>query len=314
MTIGFAATLVVDGRCSFIMVADSRASAEDQKSDLALKTYSLDQRVGAVGAGNAVSCITAIEITRDIVADHNRLQPDKPINFYSTVRLFAYFLDKADGDRAWSAGSEVVLVGFLSNGNPAMAKIITRPGEKTEAYLVAQTQPGALVMMVGKSDAKAQIAAALNESFAAPGLGWADRAAGTIWYLCQHDGEPNIGGGLSVGVCPADEVMYWPVVGVGDRTFLRGIEMTGVVAPTARSLTLTYDESWHAGVDQERQVVPQKMDVGFVGVAHHVERWVLPAELFDWKIDPTALSTALNPGLPAATVLVGRPGEIVGYG
>jgi hypothetical protein len=110
---------LADGQASFLLTADSRYTAADATADMAIKTYSLGPRTGAVAAGSALSVGSAAELTRGIAEDHNRLKPNAPINFYSTVRLFSFFLDQAENANPLSTGSEVALAGFFSNGKPS---------------------------------------------------------------------------------------------------------------------------------------------------------------------------------------------------
>jgi len=88
VTIGFASTYLTKDHAAFLIAADARHSFGTMNADMAIKTYSLGSRVGAVAAGSSLSALTAAELTRGIADDHDRLSPEQPIGFYSTVRLF----------------------------------------------------------------------------------------------------------------------------------------------------------------------------------------------------------------------------------
>jgi hypothetical protein len=279
---------------------------------MAIKTYSLGPRSGAVAAGNALSVGTAAELTRSIAEDHDRLSPHASINFYSTVRLFAYFLNQAENANPWSQGSEVALAGFLSNRSPALAKIVTRPSEKTEVHCYAPKQPGSLILMVGQRDAKEQIFSAIQRAFEELGSHWIERAVGTIAYLCQHEGEHTIGGAPSVAICTRDGPMYWPFVVIDGKTYLRGFDVTKSVPPSSGDhwLHLPYDQTWHSQADRERRQVRLEADEGFFSLSRYLDSWVVPAELFDWKVDPDVLRSTPDLTLAPAVVVIVRPAEV----
>jgi hypothetical protein len=220
VTIGFVATHLASGQASFLPAADCRYRIGRATADMAIKTYSLGSRSGAVAAGSALSVSTAAELTRGIAEDHNRSTPDTPINFYSVVRLFSFFLNQTESANPCSEGCEVALAGFWSNGNPAIAKIGTKPSCKTEVHVYAPKQPGSLIVMVGQRDAKEQIFSAICRAFAETGSNWIERAVSTIAYLCEHEGERTIGGAPSVAVCANDGTLYWPFVELDGKTYL----------------------------------------------------------------------------------------------
>jgi hypothetical protein len=315
VTIGFATTYLENERAAFLIAADSRYSATEQTgdtADMAIKTYALGQQTGAVASGNALSVATAADLVRGIADHHDRISQNLPINFYSTIRLFSFFLDRVECANPWSKGCEVVLAGFLANGSPAVAKIITRPNARTEVHCMAPKQRGSLILMVGQQDAKEQIASTISRAFVEGHQHWAERAAGTIWYLCRHEGTPVIGGAPSVAVCARGENLYWPFVVIEGRTFLRGFDvsdsMPGVIAHDP--LHLEYDESWHSETDQRRDNVGIRSDEGFLSLSRCVDDWVKPHELFTWKVDPDALTPPPDLGLPPAVVVIFRPGEV----
>jgi hypothetical protein len=308
MTIGFAVTYLENGEASFVVAADCRYSTGAQAMDVALKTFALGRQTGAVAAGNALSVVTAAEVTRAIAEDHDRHQPDAPINFYSTVRLFSFFLDRSDRENPWSRGSEVALVGFLENGSPALAKVRTRLGERTEVYIYAPKQQGSLVMMVGQKDAQKQVAAAITRTLAERRNDWASRAASTIWYLSKHEGEPTIGGGLTLAACERGRNIYWPFVTVDGRTYVRGFDITETVPnPQGTDVArLTYDESWHAETDHARPPgkVKVRVNSGCHTLVKAVDTWVKPTDLFRWNLTPAELSHGLDPEAPSSVLVV----------
>jgi hypothetical protein len=293
-----------------LIAADARYSSPGGSADTAIKTYSLGSRTGAVAAGNALSVATAAELTRGIAEDNDRLAPTLPMTFYNTVRLFSFFLNKVERASTWSKGCEVVVAGFTANGNPALAKVVTRRSERAVVYLYAPKQAGSLVLMVGQQSAKEQIAAAAARAFAS-GESWMERATSTIWYLSKHEGEPTIGGGPSVAMCPRDGVVYWPVVTVDERTYLRGFDITEtVVHPQDDYVRIRYDEGWHTETDQSPPSPNTRLDEGFLSLSRYVDDWLLPQELFEWKVDPDELAAQPALSLPPSVVVIVRPGEV----
>jgi hypothetical protein len=315
MTIGFAATFFEKTEAGFLIAADSRYSIDAQSADIAPKTYALGRKVGAVAAGSALSVGAAAEITRGIAEDHDRLSPQAPINFYSTVRLFAFCLDRVESENPWTPGSEVVLAGFLANGSPALAKILTRKGARTEAYCYAPKRRGSLIAMVGQQDAKEQLAATVSRAFKEGRQHWAQwlgRAAATIWYLAKHEGVPSIGGTPSVAVCSPREDIFWPLVVIGGRKYLRGIDVTESVRDSnvEGTLHIRYEEAWHSETDQQRTVPEVRVDEGFLSLSRFVDEWVSAREIFDWKVDPDALSVKPDANADPDVVLIFRRGEV----
>jgi hypothetical protein len=309
-------THLTGDQAGVLLAADARYSVGSEKTDAGIKTYSLGSRVGAVAAGNALSAFTAAELARGIADDHDRLSPEKPISFYSTVRLFSFLLDKVERTNPWRPGCEVVLAGFLANGSPALAKVRTRASEKTVVDCWAPKQPGSLIAMVGQPSAKEQVAASISRMFLESGH-WVERAAATIPYLSKHEGEPAIGGGLAVAVCQREGVLHWPFVVVEGRAYLRGFDVTESVRFSLQGgaegvLYVRYDEAWHAKTDQERPGLAHRRDEGFLGMSRYLEDWVRPEELFDWKVDPEALWASPDLGLPPSVVIVVRPDEMGG--
>jgi len=316
MTIGFAATILRgDGSWAFLLAADCRYSTSQSFTDTGIKTHALDRTTGAVVAGNALSVASAVEMTRGIADDHNRLQPQAPINFYSTVRLFAYFLNRIEQESPWSQGCEVALVGRLSNGMPAIAKVTTRPSAKAEVHIYAHKVPGSLFLFVGQREGKEQIFLAVRRAFESGRGDWLERAVGTIAYLCEHNGQSTIGGSPAVAVCSFPGVLHWPILVMDNRTYLRGFDITSTSPPSPafegdQRIHLHYDQAWHAAVDQCRTEPAIKLDASFVSKSWLVEDWVPPVDAFSWKHEPDVFQH--RPDLSADPEFVGivRPDEV----
>ena len=124
--------------------------------------------------------------------------------------------------------------------------------------------------------------------------------------------DRTIGGAPSVAMCRRDEAMFWPLVVVGERTYLRGLEITeSIPSPVGNTvLHLDYDESWHSNNDQQRTEPVALRDEGVFSISRYLEDWVKPSELFDWKVDPEALVPTPDVHRPASVVLILRPGEL----
>lgn len=315
MTIGFAATHLTRDSAALLLAADCRYSTASAATDTGIKTHALDRTTGAVVAGNALSVASAVELTRGIADDHNRLQPDKPINFYSTVRLFSFFLDQIEQKSPWSEGCEVVLTGFLSNGTPALAKVWTGPRRRAEVHVYAPRFTGSLFLFVGQRDGKEQIFSSVGQALQEGGQHWVQRAVGTIAYLCEHEGERTIGGAPAVAICTRNEVMHWPIVVMGNRTYLRGFDVTEM-APASppfagdQRLHVQYDQPWHARVDQNRIDVAVRRDEGFVSVSWYVDAWVPSSDAFNWKLEPEVFRELPDLTSPPQYVGITRPGEV----
>lgn len=312
MTIGFATTYLTSSHASFLVAADSRYSWSAEWADIGIKTYALGCRTAAVAAGNALSVASTADLVRGVADHHDRNEPNAPINFSSTVRLFSYFLDRTERENASTKGCEVVLAGFLDNGSPALAKVTTLPASRTVVHCCAPKQQGSLIMMVGQQDAKDQIASAIARAFGEGRQHWAERAAGTIWYLCKHEGVPTIGGAPSVAVCERGGNLYWPFVVVDDRTFLRGFDVTESMGGVTGDgvLQLSYDESWHTETDQQRVSAELRHNEGFFWASRYVDEWIDPQELFLWKVDPDDLKPLPDMSLAPSVVPIFRPGEL----
>lgn len=315
MTIGFAATHLTKDSAALLLAADCRYSVASATADTGIKTHALDRTTGAVVAGNALSVASAVELTRGIADDHNRHQPDKPINFYSTVRLFSFFLNQIEQKSPWSQGCEVVLTGFLSNGMPALAKVLTEPSRRTVTHIYAPKFAGSLFLFVGQREGKEQIFSSVGRALREGGHHWVQRAIGTIAYLCEHEGERTIGGAPSAAVGSRDEPMHWPILVMGNRTYLRGFDVTAMV-PASPPVTgddrihVPYDQAWHASVDQDRIEVATKLDEGFLSVSKYVDDWVPSSDAFEWKVDPEALRGLPDLTSPPQYLGIVRPGEV----
>lgn len=313
MTIGAAIARLRSDRASFLLAADSRYSLRGGTADMAIKTYSLGHQTGAVVAGNALSVSNAIELARGIIDDHDRLTPSMPVSFYSIVRLFSYILDKNERANPASTGCEVVLAGFLENGNPSLAKVVTSPDERTHVVICAPKQSGDLLFMVGQQDAKAQLASAITWAIAGAPHQWTQLVASTIWYLARHEGIRGVGGGVSIALCTRGSDLFWPFVQVENRTFLRGFDFT----ESAQSITgdsvirLPYLETWHAAVERHGTVPPiTGNERPYLWQERYVDSWVLPSEALDFKVDPDALKVNPDLSAPNLTVLILKPNEL----
>src|SRR5690606_2447764 len=133
---------------------------------------------------------------------------------------------QAERENPWSTGCEVALAGFYSNGAPGVARVVTRPGQKTLVDIYGHKTTGALVLMVGKKDAKCLVSSALGHARVTSPEKWIARAAATDAYLCEHEGEATIGGVPAVAVCHRWTRLYWPFLVLNGRKYLRGFDVT----------------------------------------------------------------------------------------
>jgi len=142
------------------------------------------------------------------------------------------------------------------------------------------------------------------------------RELSAVYYLIQHQGEPTIGGGLSVATCTGSGFLEWPFVVVDGRTFLRGFDVTAIVPPSTGAtpadgrIHLEYEEEWHSFADLEGSGLPQRQDDGFLGLSLYLDEWVKPAEVFEWKVDSPALAGPPDLALAHSVVVIVRPNEL----
>lgn len=314
MTIGIAITYLDHEKRTFFLAGDSRGSTDDDHTDFVIKTYALGERCGAIGAGHALSFAAAAEMTRGVAEDANRLSPDKPINFYSTVRLFAYWLNKLDGSKGWSRGCEVAIAGFLESGQPCIAKVVTTPERPTEVFFYTHVHPGALVVLVGNTDAKRVLCRCIYRALVSA-EDWLSRVCSTIWYLNEHESNTmsKIGGGVAIAVCPTQSRMVWPLVYVEGRAFLRGLEVTGLVSPEPPedAVVLNYDQTWHSVTDQHGVEPPMRDSVSCASLTTTTDGWIKPEHVFTkWTHDHEALQKLADVSLPKHNLIIVRPGEL----
>jgi hypothetical protein len=206
-----------------------------------------------------------------------------------------------------------VLAGFLRNGSPSAARVISKPHERTQVYIYAPVRRGSMIVMVGQPDAKEQLWSALHRVFAESPGRWFEKLAGTIHYLCKHEGVRSIGGAPSIAVCSIDETMFWPFISVDSRLYYRGLDVTACdFRPEGRNLVaIEYDEGWHAVNDQERRPGAVRRDEGFVDLSCYLEDIIQPSNIFKWADrDPKRLEGVPDPEAPAGVNVIIRPGDL----
>ncbi len=253
MSLGFAAAAWIPPDAPLVMVAaDSRISFEDRPpTDTGIKTYELGGRAAVVAAGNALPALTAAEIVRPIVDNHNRRTPERRMGFVDITRMFSFLLKRAAEQQSWVC--EVAITGFLSSGTPAVAYVIVSP-DRNRVIFSSVKQHGKIAIPVGGRPAASGLlmqglAAAKREGKPILGSGLC-----LLWYIAQHSGAfRSVGGGISVGTCSAsDEFFSWPVVEFSGRRFLRGLDVTASYRPSwPQPVVAPYDETWCANLDQK---------------------------------------------------------------
>jgi len=318
MTIGFASTHLNPGEAAFLLVADCRFSAAGETAtDRGLKTLSSGRQTGAVAAGHVLTMSTAAEMTRGIVDDHDRNTEANPAGFFETVRLFSYFLNdlsKGSNNRA----CEVVIAGFLRNGNPALAKVITRVGRPTLATLYTHRQRGALISFIGEPIAKVPLMNAIRSGFDRGSLHWVKYATGAIWHLSQDPRRRGIGGAPSVAICGSGGHLYWPFVELAGRLYLRGFDVTDARADIFGDIfTVPYDRQWHSDIGKMAAppeargpgVAPSQASA-ILAMEYKVENWVRTATLLRSGPEPEELQAAPQLDGPAAIIEVLHTKEI----
>ena len=278
-----------------LVAADTRlSSAQTTLTDAGIKTYELGGRTVMVAAGHALPVLSAAEIVRAIVENHNRREPSRRMSFYDTCRLLAFFLKRSAEQPGWAC--EVIIAGFLSSGTPALARVIVSPDRNRVAFFQPE-QEGFIAIPVGDFTGKRLLLRGLmaakreNRSLVASGVG-------LLWYMSRHPGAfTSIGGGISVGFCSAnDEAFSWPVVEVDGQRFLRGVDVTQYCRPGwPPPIVLLYDESWCSLLDEQVALDAPLVD-GFVpehGSSYEIDALSTPDTLFQMHNDPVGFERGI---------------------
>jgi hypothetical protein len=251
MSLGFAAAAWIPPDPPMIMVAaDSRITfLEGDASDTGIKTYELGGRTAMVAAGSAIPAIHAAEIVRPIVENHNRHNA-KPMGFFDTTRLLAYFLKRATDSQG--AGCEIAVAGFLNSEIPCIAHVVASP-DRNRIIFESVAEGGKIAVPVGGHGAPSHLLMQGIAAAKAEGKPMVGTGVSLLWYIAQHPGAFNtIGGGLSVGTCSLSETYFsWPIVEIAGKRFLRGVDVTESYRPGWPSpISLDYDETWCAELDK----------------------------------------------------------------
>lgn len=295
MTLGFAMAAWESGKSPLVaIVADSRLSGNGATlSDAGIKTYELGGRSAMVAAGHALPILTAAEIVRPFVENHNR-RNRKPLGFYDTVRLLCFFLRRSARDTDWAC--EVVVSGFLDSGRPCLARVVVSPSRNRVAFFSVE-ENDRLAIPVGNREASRLL---LQGLAAAREQGRPMFVSGIslLWYMCRHPGAfPSLGGGLSVGSCPGDDVHFsWLHVEIEGRRFLRGMDVTESVRPNwPAAHVLDYDESWCAALDLKanRNLEDVQHPTRMCGGGYEIDTLSTSDSLFQMHDDPVAFDSGL---------------------
>lgn len=293
MTLGFGvAAWSPEIGCVVAVVSDSRLLDGGMTlSDAGVKTYALGGRTGMGAAGHALPAISAADIVREIVEVHNQANA-KPMGFYDTTRLLAFFLKRACEvtNKKTSLWTNAVLVGFLDSGRPCLAQVTVSATknsvrffsvEEGESLMVPVGSPGACVLLLQG------FCAALNE-----GRPVIQAGVSLIRYMSQLPVFPTIGGGISIGTCRVDHSsLSWPHILIDGRRYLRGIDVTDYARPTwPAAEKIDYDETWCANLDlrlnRDQSAVEEPLVVP--GCFYEIDSLSSPDSLFQLHDDPDA--------------------------
>lgn len=295
MTLGFAMAAWPEGQDPLVgVVADSRLMQDGTTlSDAGIKTYELGGRSAMVAAGYALPALISSEFVRPFVENHNRKNA-KPLGFYDTVRLFAFFLRRSS--RNTQAKCQIAVTGFLESGRPCLAYVVASPDLNRVRFFSVE-EGETLVIPVGSSEAGALLlqglAAAKTErrpSFVS--------GISLVWYMCRHPGAfSSVGGSLSVGSAEVGDTHFsWHHVQIEGRRFLRGMDVTECARASWPSpYVVDYDESWCATLDLK---VNQDVDSVYkpehlIGGGYDIDLLSSPETLFQTCDDPAAFDNGL---------------------
>jgi hypothetical protein len=251
LTLGFASAAWIAPDPPVVMIAaDTRLSASQQTfTDAGIKTFDLGGRAAMVAAGSALPALTAAELVRTIVVNHNRREPDRRLGFYDTMRLLAFFLKRSAEQQ--QARCEVGVAGFLASGVPAVARVVVSP-ERNRVSFVSIEPGGKIAIPVGERSGRALLLRGM-ETARREGRPVLASGLSLLWYMAKHQGAfQSIGGGISVGSCQLGEDYFsWPVVELENHRFLRGLDVTACHRPGwPEPVRLQYDEAWCAATDR----------------------------------------------------------------
>lgn len=296
MTLGFAMAVWPQGQNPLVgVVADSRLTRDGTTlSDAGIKTYELGGRSVMVAAGHALPARTSSEIVRPLVENHSR-QNGKPLGFYDTVRLLAFFLRRSTRDTPAKC-QVVVVAGFLESGRPCLAYVVASPDVNRVRFFSVE-DGDKFIIPVGSPEAGSLLLQGLAAAQAERRPIFATGVS-LVWYMCRHPGAfPSVGGSLSVGSAQVGHTYFsWHHVEIEGRRFLRGMDVTECVRPGWPAADIVdYDESWCAELDQK---VAQDIDSGhapvsFLGGGYDIDTLSTPETLFQTHNDPLAFDGGL---------------------
>lgn len=265
MTIGFAmASWLRDDRVRLHVAADTLISKDDgsYRNENSVKTLDLDDGIAAVFAGSVAPPFIAAEMARGLLRSQMATESAARLGLFDVARLVCHFTRLALSNIG--EHSELVLAGYLRSGTPALARIlVTEATEATEAVArvawILCPRGGSIAIPVGPPDAKRVLLTSMARA-KLEGESIVHAAVGSIEYMMRHQGKvfSRIGGQASLGVCEGvGERFRWPAIILGDRTYWRGMDVTGL---WRRELSvpfpLPYDETWHAETDQRAASLP----------------------------------------------------------
>ena len=296
MTLGLAvAAWVASDEPAVFLASDTRLMSEGSVlTDTGIKIYDLGGCAAMVAAGNAIPALTAAEIVRPIIENHNRRDPSRKISFVDTCRLAAFFLKRSAEQQHGSC--ETVVAGFLASGTPALSQIIISPLGNFAAFF--ECEPSSFIAVpVGADDGKRLLTRGLSAA-KRDGRKRIESAVGLVWYMINHPGAfPTVGGTVSVGTCePHSESFSWPIIGIGGHHFLRGVDVTQFYRPSWPSaITISYDESWCSKIDQEVATDPQSgFAIASKYTRYDIDSWFTnPETLFQMHDDPPGFELGL---------------------
>jgi hypothetical protein len=262
-------------------------------SDAGIKTYELGGRSAMVAAGHALPALTATEVVRPIIETHNRNNA-KPIGFYDTVRLLAFFLKRATPNPDWS--SEVAIVGFLDSGRPCLAHTLVSAHQNRVRFFSVD-EGGSRALPVGNRDAGRFLLQGLSAA-RKEGRPVVPTGISLLWYMSCHPGAfESVGGALSVGSCRRTDTYFsWPHIMVSERRFYRGFDVTNYTRPGWPSAEIVpYDEKWCAELDLRlhRDQKPVSIPIAADGGGYDIDSLSAPETLFQLHDDPIAFDNGM---------------------
>ena len=254
MTLGIAVAVHQGSQACVWLAADTRLTLSESDSyDSATKGVQLGPRSALLMAGSSVlPVLYAAEQARPII-DATRRGGHR-VSLWHEAQIFDQCLSHYAVEFPRALKVDVTIVGFMTDGSPAIARIMRMPPPLGQFGVIHRATPGAPVSIaVGDPEFARYLRYA-----APPHQSDMHQTLSVLWDIAAHRGDPTrgIGGHLCLGWCRAtDESFQWPLLEHPDGVVTsRGMQMpTGFTGPPT-PMKLEHDPETFAALEK---TVPQ---------------------------------------------------------